>query len=297
MKTEEELLNRYQELKDKSDVNSKFELLDIITNLQKDDLLDEFIEKNQSSLLLADPILLIGKHVHYFLCTDRFFEAKSVLKSYKDMSFISMEVEDFMKELDIAIEKFSKPRKHKDITEESLMEDLLSNNEDAIVSAMHTLMNSNVRQYVLVFKNVFLSELPYRYKILLLFILVEQKVDFEYKITKDDGSEFVFNAKDNILPFDKENFKKVEKYFDSLNESPSSINLAKEMLKMIEIKSYPESILESSYDPYSVAEVILFLVKTTIEENVQLEDLTSSSGLSMEECEDLLQKINTLVNY
>ena len=66
---------------------------------------------------------------------------------------------------------------------------------------------------------------------------------------------------------------------------------------MIEIKSYPESILESSYDPYSVAEVILFLVKTTIEENVQLEDLTSSSGLSMEECEDLLQKINTLVNY
>ena len=44
MKTEEELLNRYQELKDKSDVNSKFELLDIITNLQKDDLLDEFIE-------------------------------------------------------------------------------------------------------------------------------------------------------------------------------------------------------------------------------------------------------------
>ena len=69
------------------------------------------------------------------------------------------------------------------------------------------------------------------------------------------------------------------------------------MLKMIEIKSYPESILESSYDPYSVAEVILFLVKTTMEENIQLSDLTSSSGLSMEECEDLLQKINTLVNY
>ena len=297
MKTEEELLTRYQELKDKSDVNSKFELLDIITNLQKDDFLDEFIEKNQSSLLLADPILLIGKHVHYYLCTDRFYEAKSVLKSYKDMSFISMEVEDFMKELETAIEKFSKPRKHKDITEETLYEDLLSNNEDAIVSAMHTLMNSNVRQYVLVFKNVFLSELPYRYKILLLFILVEQKVDFEFKVTKDDGSEFSFNAKDNLLPFDKENFKKVEKYFDALNESPSSINLAKEMLKMIEIKSYPESILESNYDPYSVAEVILFLVKTTMEENIQLSDLTSSSGLSMEECEDLLQKINTLVNY
>ena len=69
------------------------------------------------------------------------------------------------------------------------------------------------------------------------------------------------------------------------------------MLKMIEIKSYPESILESNYDPYSVAEVILFLVKTTMEENIQLSDLTSSSGLSMEECEDLLQKINTLVNY
>ena len=37
MKTEEELLNRYQELKKKEEVNSKFELLDVITNLQKDD--------------------------------------------------------------------------------------------------------------------------------------------------------------------------------------------------------------------------------------------------------------------
>lgn len=297
MKTEEELLNRYQELKNKEDVNSKFELLDVITNLQKDDFLDEFILKNRDSLLLADPVLLIGKHVHYFLCVDKFNEAKEVLNSYKEMSFISMEVEDFMKELEMAIEKFSKPRKHKDITEENLYEDLLSNNEDAIVSAMHVLMNSNVRQYVSLFKKIFLSELLYKYKILLLFILVEQKVDFEYVIKRDDGSEFSFNPKDNLLPFDKDAFKMVEKYFDSLNEAPSSINLAKEMLKMIEIKSYPESILASTYDPYTVAEVILFIVKTAIEEDISLDNLTASSGLSLEECDELLQKINTLINY
>mgnify|MGYP003295501443 CR=1 FL=1 len=55
----------------------------IVTTKQLNKIAHEFILKNRDSLLLADPVLLIGKHVHYFLCVDKFNEAITCLKEKK----------------------------------------------------------------------------------------------------------------------------------------------------------------------------------------------------------------------
>ena len=290
-----ELLKEYEELNIKGDIKSKIRMIDILYALGDDLKVEEFFDENLDFLLENEPILTIEKHVHYYIFKTRFDLARNTLNRYKNMNFISMEVEDFFIDLEELIDLLSKPKPVKQLDDETIFNDFTSGNADKISSCYQSLNKANVRQFLSVIQDIFLEDIQYQYKVLLLFTLLEQRVEKDFKVIKDDGSEFMFNAKDFILPFEKEKFLKTLKYINESNDSPSVIHLAKEIIKMTDVRRFPDSILDLYEDPLVIAEIVLYIANISLGSDLGLDDLSSRTGLDLLECDELLEKINLMI--
>lgn len=288
------LMEKYESLINKGDDEALFQAFDIIINLQDINLLNSFFESYRSHLYNLDPILFMGKHVSYYLVSDNPKAALEVLRKYQDAPFISLDVEDFMKELGNEIKKNYFISSKKEYEFEQVQKDFYSFNEDRIIRAIKFLNECNIRKYISFIKDLLLSELEYRFKILILFILIEQKVDYNFEVI-DDNDKFIFNPLNEKLPFQKSNYLEGIKYIDSLNEAPSIINTAKEMLNITEVRMFPKSILDDN-DIYAVCEVLIYLAKKSLNEKCSLEKVSFDSHLSLDEINSIATIINRNLN-
>lgn len=240
MRTKETILKEINMLEGK--YNSLFERLDMYFELGDDNYVESFIQNNIEELIKTDPILLIGSHVDYYLQKEDIPSGLMILSQYMNRPYISMQCEDFMKELKDKIIQTTK-RKEKEVSEEEILKNLLSNKEGQIVGAIQYLAKRNLRNYNKVIDLFFKSEAIYKFKALLLLALVEQKVDKEYEI---DNNGLCYKVEPSILdlPFDTYPYIKIVEMIKEENLDPSLYRSVIELINMCEIKNYPNSLLD-----------------------------------------------------
>lgn len=242
MLEEERLRLKLKALEGKDDTESLFMRFVLINELQSEEELDAFLLEYQEQIFKEDPRTTIAFHVDFYLRQNLLYEAIKTLEQYQTRPYISMEVEEFMTEMKKKI--FDEEKRHqKSHSDEELYKCLLSNKEDKIVYAISELSTRNINLHFQAIQKFLLSDANYKYKPLILFILVMQKSDHIFKVKRGEDI-FEFNPKKHKLPFDKAKYKECVNYLDANQDSAQVITSAKEMLNQIEIINYPKSIFD-----------------------------------------------------
>ena len=109
----------------------------------------------------ADPIKFIGYHIDFYVCHERYLESLNLLHFYQEAPFISLDVDDFLKDLEKEIKDIFSPKKVNSYQIENLKKDLYSSNEDKIMCAIKFLDESNVRNYLSLIKEFLKSNANY----------------------------------------------------------------------------------------------------------------------------------------
>ncbi len=238
-------------LEGKDDTESLFMRFALIDELQDDQVLQEFLSSYRDFLLKEDPLTTIGFHVDYFLQNERIFEALEVIEEYKSMPYISMEVEDFMNELKTRILEEKRHRSHHDSLTE-IYTYLHSQNEEKMIYAINYLSKQNINLHLEEIAKFLKSDVAYKFKVLTLFILVEQHCTKTFKV-KRQNDWFDFTPQEQQLPFERKAYKEFIKIVNQYHESVQAANMAKETINAIEIKNYPLSIFDVYRDDYVFA--------------------------------------------
>jgi len=261
-------------------------------NEQNEDDFVFFVSKNEY-LLKVDPILFIGNHVSFYAEREDVSKALEVVSYYKNAPYISMEVEDFLNELKLELTKLNE-NKVKEYNFDKIRKMLFSKNEEALASALGYLSKQNIRYYIPLIKEFLLSEVAYKYKTLALFILVEQKVDEQIKVSKN-GRIFTYNPSFLTLPFDSIEYKNCKKTIELLSQNKPYIGeLAIELLNTIQIKEYPASLIEE-YDYVIIAEILLDMASIAMNEKSKIEEIVKKYNLNLEELEFKIKEINRII--
>lgn len=279
-------------LKNSQKIDDLFLCIRYLIELNDENKFNEFIEEKKSVLLKADPIKFIGYHIDFYVCHERYLESLNLLHFYQEAPFISLDVDDFLEDLEKEIKEISSPKKVNSYQIENLKKDLYSSNEDKIMCAIKFLDESNVRNYLSLIKEFLKSNANYNYKVLIEFVLVSQKIDEIILIKNRENKLFEFNPSKNVLPFEKSKFIEATNYLNKLNENPTDIFYALEFLKQIEIKSYPNSIFEKE-NVYSICEIIIYMVKDSLKENPSMEKLKHDIQMDEVEIKQIIDFINS----
>lgn len=251
-----------------------------------------FISKNDY-LLKIDPILFIGNHVSFYAEKENVTKALEVVSYYKNAPYISMEVEDFLNELKEEL-TFLTQTSSKEYDEMKIRKMLFSSNEEAIASSLGFLAKQNIRNYIPLMQDYLLSEVPYKYKTLALFILVEQKVSAELKVSKNDRI-YTYNPSKLAMPFEDVNYLNCRKSIVNLASNRVDVlELANELLNTTQIKMFPDSLIDE-YDYVLYSDIFLHLARMYMQEDVDLDALSSKYNLEKEELHNKIKEINKIL--
>lgn len=287
---------KIESLKQNFDLKSALKLLDEIIELGEESLLNLFLDEFNDLLLKGDAIYLINRHVNFYLNKEDYTSALRVLNDYQNGPFINLTTEDYMSELHQEIIKLMTPKKVKYYSSEDIENDLLSSNEDKILSVINYLNDQNIRSYLDMIGLCLKSDkMLYRYKILILFILVEQQVTLPIGVRDDEGNIFTFIPSENKLPFVKDDYLECVDYLHFSNESPSVIKMAIEILNIAQVRIYPKSFIEDKYLVSSYGELFLYLAKEYLMEEVDFQKLIEVIELTEDEAVNYLNKVREIL--
>lgn len=264
---------------------------ELVNNQNEDEFL-YFLDKN-SHLLKIDPILFIGNHISFYAEQENLSKAIEVVNHYKNAPYISMEVEDFLNEM---LEELSSlnanPSKNYD--EMQIRKMLFSTNEEARTSALHYLSKQNIRNYLPLIQDYLLFDIPYKYKTLALFILVEQNVSTDIKVSKN-GRIYTYKPSNLVLPFDDDSYLSCKKSIEELSKNrPDVTKLAIELLNTLQIKIFPDSLIDNDY--VIMAEILLDMARICMKEETQIDRIVNQYNLSdLDELDYKVKEINKII--
>lgn len=291
------LLSELDRLEKSDKAVDLFKAMDIILRIGDEEILVSFITKNHDILMKNDSIRFMSNHIDFYIGKEKYFEALNVLEKYQEEPFINLTTEDFMNELHSKLLNYIYPkRKKSEFTDDDLIGELFSNNEDKFLHSIKYLSDVNVRKYLPVIEKVLLSNVKYRFKILLQFVLIEQGIDKKICVKKDDGDVFYFVPNQTILPFQTVEYKLALKYIESLNESPSIIENAVQLMNMIEVRVFPFSFLKRYNSAGVSAEIIVFLTKKLLLEEPSLIDLEANTEIDSNELNDIIDELTMIIS-
>lgn len=297
MKNKDILLEKLKKLECSKNIIDLFQAFAIIVSYCDEEKMDLFINKNKDLLYNADPIKFMSSHIDFYVLKERYVEALEILKQYQDAPFINLTTDDFMTDLHNTLLKKINPKKLKvEFTNEDLIRELYSNDEDKFLHSVKFLSDSNVRKYLPIVEDVLSSNVLYKLKILLQFVLIEQGIDKKICVKKDDGDLFYFIPNKTNLPFSTNEYASALKYIKSLNESPSVIDNTIQLMNMIEVRVFPFSFLKRYSTPMISSEIIVFLTKKLLLENPNINELYMNTEIDINELNVIIEDLTRIIS-
>ena len=248
-----------------------FEQMILLSSSDDEESLNFFIDTHKE-LLKVDPISFIGLHVSFYSNKEDPIKALQVVEYYKSLPYISMEVEDLLNELRDELNKLLAPKKV-EFSIEELKKFMYSKNENSVVSALHHLSKMNIRNHLDVMKEYLVSDVSYKYKALALFILIEQHIDEEL-LLKKEGLEYLIKPSEMSLPFDDFDYLDVKGEIEKVDEGSDVISVAIEVLNTIQIKNYPDSLLDIDNIPLA-RDIFIEVAKEFLGQMIDINKLAS----------------------
>ena len=240
--------------------NNKIEeLKKIIYENNDEQKLISFLKINEEELLKIDPILLIGYHVDFYLQKDMIKKGLEVLAYYKQKPYISMEVEEFMNELQEKISEDAFSNKSNNYTNLDLENDLFSDSIERNINGLRNLSNMNIRKNMDIIEKYLSINKDEKLHRILLIILVEQGISSTHKF-------FIGGVYRNLtpskitLPFDEESYKNIVDYISNNVKDPDSINRLIEIYSTIVTMSFPDNVF-ISYEQETILNVLIRIEK------------------------------------
>lgn len=263
-----------------------------LVNLQNEEEFLFFIDKN-SYLLKVDPILFIGNHIAFYAEQENVNKAIEVVNHYKNSPYISMEVEDFLNEMLEELTSLNISNK-KDYDEKQIRRMLFSSNEEARASALHFLSRQNIRNYIPLIQDYLLLDIPYKYKTLALFILIDQNVSIDIKVSKN-GRIYTYKPSSLTLPFEDDAYLNCRKVIEkNINSRPDISKLAIELLNTIQIKMFPDSLIEEDYE--LIGDILLDIARICMKEETQIDNIVMKHQVTdLDELDYKVKEINRII--
>ena len=259
--------------------------------LKQNDEEFEFFVNNHMELLKEDPVLFISNHVSYYAYQENVKKVLEVIERYKNMPYISMTVEDLLNELKENVEKLN--QQPKTYSKEEISSGLKSKNEEKMIASLEYLSKLNIRSYFNEIKDFLLSEVPHKYKVLALYILIEQKYQNEVKFLKD-GLTYTLNPSMLELPLETYEYQECVRQIQEEDIDPQVKEYAIEILNTIQIKEFPDSYL--TLDNASLMkEIFIVMSKKYLMQDFDLNDIVSSYHISMAIIEELINELTQIV--
>ena len=273
-----------------------------LVNKQDEEEFLFFINNYQDELLKEDPVSFISFHVDFYALKDDINKTLEVVNYYKNAPYISMEVEDMLNELKNKLERYrdSQNKGQKTKSNDELEKELFSNNENAIASSLTYLSNQNIRMYIPLLKKFLISSnVVYKYKTLVLFMLVEQKIDEEIDVDKD-GLIYTITPSLLELPFDTYEYQLCKEEIEKTSDDNSIKNIAVELLNTVQIKEYPSSFVDMDniqlMKDIFIQMAISYLdpTKKDIDEKV-IRSISTKHAITSESVKEIIQELNEAI--
>lgn len=245
-------------------------------------------------LLKREPALYIKYHVSFYMNLEQYDKAEKVINNYKELPYISMEIEDLYKELLDEINHIRSISSAKNYDELQLKKMLFSSKEESIVVALRNLAKQNIRMHLELIKEFLISDANYKFKTLAIFILQEQGVNLDIKVLKN-GKIFTYNPVKLKSPFEDERYIICYNQIVELTQKePSLSKLAIEFLNTIQIKEFPSTLLDL-YDPILFAEILVDITYTSIDRETNAIQIKDKYNLSDEDFDQMLIEISKVL--
>ena len=143
------------------------------------------------------------------------------------------------------------------------------------------------------------SDVVYKYKTLVLFILVEQKIDEEIDVYKD-GLIYTITPSLLELPFDTYEYQLCKEEIEKTSFDNSIKNIAVELLNTVQIKEYPSSFVDMDniqlMKDIFIQMAISYLdpTKKDIDEKV-IRSISTKHAITSESVKEIIQELNEAI--
>ena len=270
---EETLLKKINYLKNK---NLFQEALDLLLSQEK-------IVKKKYYDFLKVKIFLFQK-------TNNLFEAKRLIINELELPYIPLDIEKYLRsslsEINAIINFESAKINSLDVSE------LINASEEVIISNLENLKNINLRNYLLEIQFILnRKDLSNLLKSLILALLADQQIDYNFNFSKDD-KYFIFNPSKSI------DLRKMQSFIDLENMAKKYENkldvtqydFLKKLLKMFLLDIYPQIVEKEDYN-YIICGIIQVLNNAYRYEIIPIDKSLDTIKLNK-----IIKKLNNLIN-
>jgi len=178
-------------------------------------------------------------------------QAKKLIDEELSMPYTPKTTLDKLNQLDNQVKQLLMPEKKQTLkSEEEILNDLLSGSEKAM-SALEALAISNVRNYLLIIKELLSSDkINHLLKCLILEILIDQKVEDKIDFKKENTTIQIEPSKLDKV-FERESFNLIANKIEQITfKNPSFTKQCIMILTNVMYDLYPNDIQEKEYEKY-----------------------------------------------
>ena len=238
---------------------------------------DEAVEciKNNRHILEGDLPLLMKVHIEILCILERFDEAYAELDYYKNLPYVSQQVEELIHDLPKMIrEEEKKAVGNKTLSDDEIKERLKSSNEEFVLPAIDMVRARDINNFLNEFKNILINFPRQSIRSFALLLLVQKHVDKEFEFDHI-GQIIKVNPSKLTPPFIGADFNNLIKKLQNEIKNPAVSEDAIQILSSYIIHIYPESIPEPD-------DVIIEALRSISNEYLRVDD----SKILEERCQD-----------
>lgn len=251
--------------------------------------------KNNRHILENEACLLAKIHIEILCMLSSFDEAYQEVEYYKNLPYVSQEMEELLMQLPKMIrEEEKKTYTNKEITNDGLILRLQSDDETIVLPALDMVRGRDVNLFLKEIQNIMVKFPKQAIRSFALLLLVQKHVDKEMKFNHI-GELIVINPAKLEPPFIGAEFNDFIKAMQTEIRDPAVSSDAIQILSSYIIYVYPEK-LSINYA------VLIEALREIAEEYLQiqnrepLEQRCLNKGINIEETEQLIRRIKDSIN-
>lgn len=261
---------------------------DLINNNQFQEALDLLL--SQEKIVKKKYYDFLKVKIFLFQKTNNLFEAKRLIINELELPYIPLDIEKYLRsslsEINAIINFESAKINSLDVSE------LINASEEVIISNLENLKNINLRNYLLEIQFILnRKDLSNLLKSLILALLADQQIDYNFNFSKDD-KYFIFNPSKSI------DLRKMQSFIDLENMAKKYENkldvtqydFLKKLLKMFLLDIYPQIVEKEDYN-YIICGIIQVLNNAYRYEIIPIDKSLDTIKLNK-----IIKKLNNLIN-
>lgn len=193
---------------------------------------------NNEKLFTYDPKWTISTHLNLLIESEKLGDAVEELSLYKTYPYISMEIEDLIKDYDTKIKFLLNKKNQPKISSGEIRAYLSSDNIDVVSTGLFLITENNPHLYINDLKSIMISQKANSIKSLALLILLEINYLEKISIIKN-GQTIEIDPSKITMPFADSRWQELSDAINHLSKDVTQINFATEYAKSDYLNLYP----------------------------------------------------------